>query len=753
MQFLQKIKKAIRLRIIWLVNLTMLSLIVPAVSAGESTGSISGTIIDKSTLQPLSGVSIIVTGTKSGTATDISGYFRIGNLPPGNYKVIVSMIGYKSDTSLVIVNSLKIIELNIALESKAISLPAVVVSGERLAERSCVSDHAMDRKSVLMRQGQMQDPIRVLQTLPGITSLGDLFIPSQIYVRGGGPEENLFLLDWTKVHWPWYFGGTKSVFNSEIIDKVELLTGGFPVKYGECLSSVLNVTTREGNREHLCGNLSLGLINTQGVIEGPMTSRGFFLVSGRRSYLDLIMDKIEEYPIPAFYDFNFKFGYEPWSGQKVSFSGMVTNEKIDFLDSDPGPSIVRKLYDSGKLNTQSLEWKSIISDKLYSLSVFTREKIDFEVEMGWFEELDISALDLGFRQDLTWELSPAHEIKSGFEFGYTKYDLKEKLPFSVYYFDPVVDPNDPATPLVDYRVNEKVKRGGFYLQDSWKPAEKFSLSGGLRFDYLSYNKNTDFSPRVALSYQLNNTTMLRTAWGYYCQNPEVEYISRERGLESKKAIHYILGLTKRFNQNWAGWIELYQKIYKDLVTVDSLEHYSNDGKGYSRGLELFLEKQKGSLNGWLSYSFGLAKRKEFLNKMESYSDFDQRHIASVVLDWNFSRRFTLDLQFRYASGRPYTPTIRFESHKIGDRWVWVSINEDTNSKRYPPFHQLNLRLQYECSIFGLKSSLFLEVWNLYNRKNIIYYDYDPSLGSENYMKKKVFHYTPFLPSLGFKFEF
>jgi hypothetical protein len=433
MQFLQKIKKAIRLRIIWLVNLTMLSLIVPAVSAGESTGSISGTIIDKSTLQPLSGVSIIVTGTKSGTATDISGYFRIGDLPPGNYKVIVSMIGYKSDTSLVVINSLKIIELNIALESKAISLPAVVVSGERLAERSCVSDHALDRKSVLMRQGQMQDPIRVIQTLPGITSLGDLFIPSQIYVRGGGPEENLFLLDWTKVHWPWYFGGTKSVFNSEIIDKVELLTGGFPVKYGECLSSVLNVTTREGNREHLCGNLSLGLINTQGVIEGPMTSRGFFLVSGRRSYVDLIMDKIEEYPIPAFYDFNFKFGYEPWSGQKVSFSGMVTNEKIDFLDTGPGPSIVRKLYDSGKLNTQSLEWKSIISDKLYSLSVFTREKIDFEVEMGWFEKLDINALDLGFRQDLTWELSPAHEIKSGFEFGYTKYNLKEKLLLSLLF--------------------------------------------------------------------------------------------------------------------------------------------------------------------------------------------------------------------------------------------------------------------------------------------------------------------------------
>jgi hypothetical protein len=748
-----KNNKSKRLITLFLVGWVISGLIFPATTFGGESGTLKGMVIDDSTQQPLKGVSIILIGTRLGTASDHSGYFKIKDIPAGTYKMIASMIGYKSDTTLVVISLQDTSELNIVLKSQAIDLPAVVVSAERLAEKSCVSDHSIERRSVLIREGQIQDPIRVIQTLPGVASLGDLFAPSQIYVRGGGPEENLFLLDWTKVHWPWYFGGMKSVFNSEIIDRIELSTGGFPAKYGECLSSVLNVTTREGNREHFCGNLSLGLANTQIVLEGPITSRGFFLLSGRRSYLDLIMGEYEGFPVPGFYDFNFKLGYEPWSGQKVYLSGLMTNEKIDYYNPDPEPGIPTKLYDKGKLNTQSLEWKSIISQKLYSLSAFTREEIRYDVDIGWTEKLDIWALDLGFREDLTWELSSKHEIKTGFELGYINLDLVETLPFSVHYYDPNVDPDDPTTPLVDYIIDRKLWRGGYYLQDSWKLTEKFSLTGGIRADYLDFNHNTDFSPRLALEYKLDNATSLRSAWGVYCQNPEFEHLSKNPSLESKKATHYILGLTKRFSQSWSGWIELYQKDYRDLVTVDPLGNYSNDGYGYSRALELFLEKEKDRLAGWISYSYGIARRKEFQDHTTTYADFDQRHMFSAVLDWNFSRRFTLDLQYRYATGRPYTPTIRYEWRRIENYWKLVEIKGDTNSERYPSFHQLNLRLQYACSIFSMNTLLYLEVWNLYNRENTLGYSFKYSSEYENYVKKSAYYCTPFLPSIGFRISF
>ncbi|MDH4222827.1 MAG: TonB-dependent receptor [candidate division Zixibacteria bacterium] len=748
-----KNNKSKRRIILFLVSWAIWGLIFPVITLGEDTGILKGIVTDGATRQPLKGVSIILTGTRLGTATDHSGYFQIKDIPAGTYKMITSIIGYKSDTTLVTISPQGILESNINLESKAVDLPAVVVSAERLAERSCVSDHSIERQSVLSREGQTQDPLRVIQTLPGVTSLGDLFSPSQIYVRGGGPEENLFLLDWTKVHWPWYFGGMKSVFNSEIIDKIELLTGGFPVKYGDCLSSVLNVSTREGNRERFGGNFSLGLANTQLVLEGPITCRGFFLVSGRRSYLNFIMGEYEGFPVPGFYDFNFKFGYEPWSGQKINLSGLVTNEKIDYNNPDPEPGIPSKLFDKGKINTQSLEWKHIISRKLYSLSALTREEIRYDVEVGRLEKLDIWALDLGFREDLTWELNPEHEIKTGFELGHIKLDLKETLPFSAHYYDPNVDPNDPTTPVVDYKVVGKLWSRGCYLQDSWKLTEKFSLTGGMRVDYLDFNHNIDFSPRITLEYKLNNTSSIRSAWGIYYQNPEFEHLSKNRSLESKKATHYILGLTKRFSQSWSGWIELYQKDYRGLVTVDTLENYSNDGYGYSRAMELFFEKEKGNLTGWISCSFGITKRKEFQDYTKTYSDFDQRHMLSAVLDWNFSRKFTLDLQFRYATGRPYTPAIRYELQRIEGRWIWVRIYGKTNSERYPSFHQLNFRLQYDCLMFNLSTSLYLEVWNLYNRKNVLDYSYKYSSVYENYIKKSAYHCTPFLPSLGFRINF
>jgi hypothetical protein len=711
-------------------------------------GSISGVVIDKLTNKKLVGVYYMVLGTKFGGTTDTGGCYMIENLPVGEYKIKFSMIGYKTLTLTINVQPSKNI-VNVALEPTALSLSPVVISGEQLAEKSCVSDHLIKGHSFSLREGHMQDPIRVLYTLPGITARGDLFSSSQLYVRGGAPDENLFLLDWTQVHWPWYFGGMKSIFNSEVIEKIELLTGGFPAKYGDCLSSVLNVTTREGNREYFKGEISLGFINSQVIMEGPITKQSSYLLAYRRTYLDLVLEQeSQEFPVPSFWDLNCKVSYEPKVGQKLYFSSFFSDQKVDFTREKVPPGMPKKVYDKMKLHTQSIEWKNIINPRIYSIFALTREKINWEVEIGRIMKLTGDAITLGIMGDITWQLSSSHEIKCGFDLGYANLVFQQSIPID--FFNPNIDVNDTTTPTKKYEFKGKLYSKECYIQDSWEVLKKVSLTGGINLHYLDYNKNLDLTPRISVQYKLNDKTNFRTAYGYYSQNPPLEYLSKEKKLDSKKAIHYICGVTRKFNNQWRGWIEVYYKKYFDLITLDTNENYFNNGKGYAQGVELFLEKKEGKLEGWLSYSLGISKRRELFDTVESYTNFDQRHMISIVMDWHFLKNWSVDIQFRYASPRPYTPIIGAYQDTLG---VWFPIRGATNSARYNSFHQVNVRIVHYFTIFKFKGAFYFEVWNLYNRKNIMGYVYEYSDKYENNVKKIPYYSTPFIPGGGFKIKF
>jgi len=724
-------------------------ILTPVLVFAEETGSIYGRVTDKKKGEALIGVNLLVDETLLGAATDDNGYYIIEDVSTGSKKIIVRMMGYKTDTFNVYVVENKTVALNIVLEDKLIDLPGVVVSGEKLADRNAVSDHVLKGGSFLLREGPMQDPIKVIHTLPGVAAMGGIFSPGLLYVRGGGPDENLFLLDWSSVEWPWHFGGMKSVFNSDIIEDIELQTGGFPAKYGNALSSVFNITTREGDRERFSGNVSLGFINMQALVEGPITSKGFFLLAGRRTYIDLVMQESDEFPIPYFWDGNFKFGYDINAANKVYFSGLVSYELIDFLTDDPELGMPERIYDEGKLNTQSLEWKSIINENLYSVCALTREKNIFHVNIGSNMKINIDAVDFGFIEDLTWTINHSHTIKTGVKFDVGMYDFEEEIPLDLMEVD--IDPNDSTLPMTFFDVRDTVWDAAFYIQDSWTIMDNFSVTGGFRLDYWDLNEIFDVSPRFSLQYRLNAENEIRAATGLFAQHPGFEVASRNSNLDSRKAVHYILGLRHKFDEDLSGWVELYQKDYKNLVTVDTLENYLNDGTGYARGVEFFLKKDTKRFNGWLSYSLGLAKRREFLDDVQNYADFDQRHMLSALLDWEINKKITLGLQFRYASGSPYTPTVAAVLDPSGT--FWIPVKGETNSVRYLPYHQLNLKLNFNYTLFGLKSSSYIEIWNLYNRKNIMGYTYEYGSEFENNVRVEPYYSLPILPSGGFRIYF
>ncbi|MFQ6607041.1 MAG: TonB-dependent receptor domain-containing protein [Fidelibacterota bacterium] len=717
-----------------------------------SAATVSGFITDYNSQEPLVGVNVFLKDTNLGSATDRFGYYEIAEVVKGKYSIVAQMIGYEMVSSEIIITDNDKTTWSRGLKSTVVNLPEVAVTGEKMIEITSVSDISLSQRMMVNKQGHMEDPIQVIQTMPGVTGNQDLFSPSQLYIRGGGPDENLFLLDWVKVYWPWYMGGIKSIFNSDVIEKIELQTGGFPAKYGNTLSSVLNVTTREGDRDHYSGSLSQSFMNMQAMFEGPLTSKGSFLATSRRTYLDLIMDESAEFPITKFSDLNFKVVYDLREGQKLSLNSFTSSEHTDYLAADPEPGVPDRIKVGNSLTAQSLEWNSVWSSKFFSRVSVLYSYSDASVGVGRNFDMNINARDFGLREDNVWEFSPVHELKTGFELAHTIFSLNANMPL-----DPrVVDPTDTTVQMVDYDISENSFAGGAYLQDTWDINKRVIVTGGVRMDYLSYNKITDVSPRFSMKYHLSGKTGIRLAWGKYYQFPQLEFLSKDKSLKSKMATHYIVGLSHSFSEEFSGWMEVYYKKYDQLITIDTLENHTNDGKGYSKGVEIFLQKRLGRFNGWISYALSEAKRKEYMLPKEVYFDYDNRHMLSTVFQYEFPNPGKIipaffQATFRYSSGTPYTPVIAAVQNQTGQ---WYPVYGEDNSKRYEAYHNLNVRFGWNFTIAGkYKAQSFMEIWNVYNRKNILRQSYQYGEEYPNNVKVTRQYTTPFLPAGGFMIMF
>ncbi len=307
---------------------------------------ISGIITDHQG-EGLIGASVYLKENFKGSSTNLNGKYNIENIPSGNYTLVASLMGYKTDS--VKISAVSSIEHNFILTETAVNLEGVEVVADRVIERTSLSNITLGKKSLQTRQALNEDPLRTMATLPGIGREGDLFSPSQIYVRGGAPDENLFLMDNNQVYFPYYFGGQKSIFNTETTESIELLTGGFSAAYGNHMSSVMNVHTRDGNFEKYSGNLSVGFYNASALIEGPIIrDKLSMLIAVRRTYLDLFLGDNASFPVTSFGDITYKFSLKLNENNKLSLSGLSSDESINFTIGEPDPGLPNKLITGAK---------------------------------------------------------------------------------------------------------------------------------------------------------------------------------------------------------------------------------------------------------------------------------------------------------------------------------------------------------------------------------------------------------------------
>lgn len=739
--------------------------------AQTPSSRVSGVIRDAETSEPLPGVNVLVPGTQEGAASESTGRFEV-RLPEGVYTLRFEMLGYRPYQ----VDNLRLEKganrvLNVFLIQQALEYGrAVEVVGERELSRE-PSGSVMEIRSeeVRGRAGALEDVTRTLQTLPGVAAEGDF--SGKMYVRGGRVDENLVLLDRIYIYEPYHLNGLVSIFNPELIKDIEFYAGGFPAKYGQAMSAVIEVYNRYGQRGPLQGSVGSSFISSDALVEGALPGpRGSFLFSVRVNYYDRIMDWLklpESYFRPGFYDYQLKLFYPLGKKHLFEVNGLYSGDKLRWsVDSEDEfidlPTASEKFVRKQALGVGNVDWKWILSDKafVHTNAAYIYNYFDARYLYPTTHWIYFVVDNYDLRSEFTFIPFPHHKIESGFYLHRVEADYT--LSFPKAYWDLLYTTNrntsvrlsDDST-LASAAYRSVYQYAGCYLQDQWEMLPgKLIANAGMRFEYLNATAQVVVNPRLALVYHLNARTLLKSAWGWFSQfsrDPLVfDPAAGNRRARAPLAEHYILGLEHRFGGNYLFRVEGYYKKLRDLITTDPQINYDNDGSGFSRGADVFFQKKvSGKWSGWLSYSYSVSRRKDHPAQPYYYPLQDQRHTLSLVANYQPRARWNIGLKWQFNTGKPYTPIaeVIYLPDSTGTI-IPLPVEGAENSARFPAYSRIDLRIDRQLRIWGNPGEIYLEVINLFNRNNVYDYNYN-----SDYSEVKAINQLPRLPVLGLKVLF
>jgi hypothetical protein len=591
-------------------NLILLILFIPFIVFSQ-TGKIRGTVTDGKS--PIPSVNIVLLDTDFGEATDLSGQYEFKAVPAGNYEIRFSAVGYETQNLKITVYPGRTYELNVMLQQTAIEIETVEVTGnagqdQRDTRTSLIDLNPRDAK---VMPGAAEDVFRTLQALPGVLAPNDF--SSQLIIRGSGPDQNLIIMDDVEIFNPYRLYGVISMFNPDAVEDVNLISGGFPAKYGDRLSAVLDVTNREGSRtQTLTGSVNASIVEANLVLEGknPFNLKGGWLFNSRRTYYDLVIEPFvknaglvdDNTSFPNFYDFQGKIAIGPYDGHKLLFSGIVSRDGVDVVSGSERktPDSV-SVYNVTRNDLVSGAWHFTPNKRLLNKFIVSWYKnkgtTDFDSEI-----LDPSLNRNAFENTIPDTLSPyLLNFKFNADFSYLKYSIDDKLSYfldnhiieagigadfmqTIIDFKFELDPELAAilasnpqfrAALSDLRDVKDYNRYRAYVQDNIKVSQKLTLQPSLRFDYYNILANGYTAPRLSMSYAINDLTTVRAVWGMYYQSPGYEkfldqgviYDLSERytkKLSAERAIHYVLGIERWLSPEWNARIEGYYKDFDKL---------------------------------------------------------------------------------------------------------------------------------------------------------------------------------------------
>lgn len=755
------------------------------------TFTLSGYIKDKSTGETLIGANVVdLDNPGSGTITNTYGFYSI-SLEQGTYKIGFSYLGYKDEKFEVLLD--KNTQLNVTLE-EGVLMEEVVISADKEDRRRNVEGTQMGTMELPVENIKKMpaifgetDILKTLQLLPGVLSSGEG--NAGFFVRGGGPDQNLVLLDEALVYNTGHLLGFFSVFNTDAIKNTTLIKGGIPANYGGRLSSVLDVQMKEGNMKKFGVEGGIGIISSRLTAEGPIVKdKSSFMVSGRRTYiLDLIQPALKGTNFEGtnyyFYDINTKWNYIFSDKDRLYFSGYFGKDVLRFRQ--PSRDFTFDLPYGN--STGTLRWNHLFNQKMFMNMSLIYNDYQFEVNGGQDNfnfRLFSGVEDWNFKTDFDYFMNPRHNIKFGFN--YTFHTLT---------------PNTASATAGDVSFNtefqpKRAHESAVYFLDDMKITNKLFMNTGLRLSLFSqigpytspidgtvFNKGDHvktyggIEPRWSLNYRVSKELSIKggisvtTQYIHLVSNsastlptdvwvPSTELVRPQRGAQ------YAIGVFRNFdNDAFETSIEVY---YKDLRNqIDYAENYVNDiskdlensfvfGKGRAYGAEFFVKKSIGKWNGWVGYSLARTERSfEAIEDGRWYpAVYDRAHDLKLVANYSPSKKWEFSAVFIYGSGRWFTP-IR------GFFFVEQNLNlfyGPRNSTRLADYHRLDFSATYTPKPNSKKAyqgSWVFSVYNMYNRKNPFFVNFDIetdfNTGNTSIEGTQITIF-PFIPSITYNFK-
>ena len=773
-------------------GILILSLLFASIinASAQSSYTLSGYIKDKASGEDLIGAVVTAAGTGKGATTNTYGYFAL-TLPEGNYTFKVDYLGYKSYETKINLNTNT--RLTFKLDPDNV-MGEVEIKAENPRDQlektqmSKIDLNVEQMKKLPVLFGEV-DVLKTLQLLPGVQSGSEG--TTGFYVRGGAQDQNLIILDEAPVYNASHLFGFFSVFNSDAIKDVQLYKGDFPARYGGRLSSVVDITLKDGNNEKFSGEGGIGLIASRLTLEGPIVKgKSSFIISARRTYVDVFTDLINAanknnpnyQVIPAyyFYDVNAKVNYELSQTDKVYLSGYFGRDVFNFARGPFGFG-----FNWGNA-TGTARWNHIYSPKLFENTTATFTDYEYNISNTSNQltfNLGSHVQDWTIKTDFDYLASTNHLIQFGVAETYHIFDISR---FSLQTSD-----NSTSVTLGNTLYGNEM---GVYASDDWDISKRFKLNYGLRWS--GFQSGTKFynapEPRIALRFKLNDDISLKAS--YTSMEQYVRLVSNSGStlptdiwypstaiVPPQKCTQYDLGITTvLLGDKLTLTDEIYYKQYNNIVDYkNGAQLFLNKdldtsfvfGNGWSYGNEIFLQKLSGRFTGWISYTLAWSQVQYNGNTAETrinngdvfFAKYDQRNNISVVASYDVTDRLSVGATFVFQTGSLTSLPTSYSLIQDPDGTnAFINTSEDVrNNVRIPPYNRLDLSVVWRFKPKWGKSDLTLSVYNVYDRLNpyIIYINYtsaQPGSKTGNLPQGATIQQIslfPIIPSLTYNFKF
>ncbi len=746
----------------------------------SQTGTLRGFIYEKGSREPIVFGNIILKGTNYGAASDMNGFFTISNIKPGTYTASIQYIGYKTKELSVTIVKNQITTKKIYLEKTAVALEEVKISVERQEMRTQVHASIVKISSKQIKQipsvGGEPDLAQYLQVIPGVVFTGDQ--GGQLYIRGGTPIQNKVLLDGMTVYNPFHSIGLFSVFDADIIRNVDVYTGGFSAKYGDRISSIMDIRMREGNFSKYKGKISASPFGAKLMFEGPIVRSkepggggSSFIFSTKTSYLEqtskLLYSYIDTGGLPFNYtDFYGKITLDAANGSKVNIYGFNFGDNVHY----------QALSD--------LNWRErgigsniiMVPSQSNALIKINVNYSDYGISLQSADNLPRSSTISGFNMGMenTYFIGK-DQVDAGL-------DLQAfKTNFTFY--------NSVGRKLEQM---ENTTELGAYVRYK-KTFNKLLFDPSIRLQYYASLSETSIEPRLGMKYLMSKKVRVKFAGGYYTQNlisassdrdvmnlfygflsgPEnlpKEFNGKPVTSKLQKAWHAISGVEYDINSKFELNVEGYYKYFPQLTNINRNKIFDDNGdnsdqpdflkkdyiieQGDAYGVDFLLKYNFKKWYIWAVYSLGYSHR---FDGYQTYPPhFDRRHNINLLATYTFGAdlNWQVSARWNFGSGFPFTPTqgeyeqLSFSS--ISENYVSANgdigfVYADLNSGRQPTYHRLDITLKHWIEFLNESRLEFnLSVTNIYNRQNIFYFDR---------LTHQQVNQLPFMPSLGLNYKF